>query len=193
MKPRKETPKSRILHTADRLFYTQGYRATGINQIIREARVAKASFYAHFATKESLALAYLQARHARWSRDFLHRVQRSQRPVLQLLGAFDFLLDWLPGVQFRGCAFANLSAEFPVNGEVRRAIVAHKHWVQQQFVQILSSASHLSPNTQEQTASMAFLLFEGAIVQAEITRTPAPLYAARAAAEQLAKTLDSRS
>jgi len=40
-------PKDRILETASRLFYTQGFNATGINQILDEANVAKASLYQH--------------------------------------------------------------------------------------------------------------------------------------------------
>ena len=47
-------PKDRILKTVERLFCEQGYLSTGINQIIAEAQVAKASFYQHFPSKEAL-------------------------------------------------------------------------------------------------------------------------------------------
>jgi len=56
------SPRDRILQVASDLFYRQGYHATGINQIIREAAVAKASFYDHFSSKEALAVAYLEQR-----------------------------------------------------------------------------------------------------------------------------------
>ncbi|MHC5721945.1 MAG: TetR/AcrR family transcriptional regulator, partial [Nostoc sp.] len=36
---------TKILQTASRLFYEQGYHVTGINQVIAEAGVSKASFY----------------------------------------------------------------------------------------------------------------------------------------------------
>ena len=41
---RESTVKDRILDTASRLFYDQGYHVTGINQIIEEAEIARASF-----------------------------------------------------------------------------------------------------------------------------------------------------
>ena len=53
-------PRDRILETASRLFYTQGYNNTGINQLIKAAKVAKASFYEYFPSKEDLLLEYLK-------------------------------------------------------------------------------------------------------------------------------------
>ena len=48
--------RERILDTAARLFYAQGYNSTGINQVIKEANVAKASLYQHFPSKEDLLI-----------------------------------------------------------------------------------------------------------------------------------------
>ena len=53
-------PEERILAVASELFYRQGYRATGINEVIARSGVAKATFYNHFPSKEDLCLAYLQ-------------------------------------------------------------------------------------------------------------------------------------
>lgn len=52
----KETVRNRILRTSKKLFYRQGVNSTGINQIIEEAEVAKASFYMHFPSKRDLIL-----------------------------------------------------------------------------------------------------------------------------------------
>ncbi|MFT6754704.1 MAG: AcrR family transcriptional regulator, partial [Urechidicola sp.] len=52
---RKQGVKERIIATASDLFYNQGYNQTGINQIISEAGVAKASLYQHFRSKEDIA------------------------------------------------------------------------------------------------------------------------------------------
>lgn len=46
--------RARVLSTALRLFYTQGIQNTGINQLIDESRVAKASFYRYFPSKRDL-------------------------------------------------------------------------------------------------------------------------------------------
>ena len=59
-------PRERILETASRLFYTQGYNNTGINQILDEAKVAKASLYLHFGSKDELGIHYLKAGRKEW-------------------------------------------------------------------------------------------------------------------------------
>ncbi|MEM6772989.1 MAG: helix-turn-helix domain-containing protein, partial [Bacteroidota bacterium] len=51
-----------IIKTASRLFYDKGYNLTGINEIIAEAGIAKATLYSHFKSKEDLCLAYLNYR-----------------------------------------------------------------------------------------------------------------------------------
>ncbi|WP_414653603.1 TetR/AcrR family transcriptional regulator [Hymenobacter sp.] len=42
--------RARLLTHASRLFMEQGYRATGISQLISDSGVAKASLYRHFAS-----------------------------------------------------------------------------------------------------------------------------------------------
>lgn len=49
----------RILDAGMRLFYLQGYTATGLDKIIKEAGITKGNFYYHFKSKEALALATL--------------------------------------------------------------------------------------------------------------------------------------
>ncbi len=56
---KKTNVKNRILNTATHLFYTQGVKNTGINQIIKESNTAKASFYQYFASKDELINACL--------------------------------------------------------------------------------------------------------------------------------------
>ncbi|MFN8345165.1 MAG: helix-turn-helix domain-containing protein [Spirosomataceae bacterium] len=50
-------PKERILATASRLFYEQGYTQTGINQIWEEVSVAKAGLYLHYGSKDEPGVA----------------------------------------------------------------------------------------------------------------------------------------
>mgnify|MGYP003502214566 CR=1 FL=1 len=45
------TARDRILDTAFRLFYAKGLRAVGVDTIIAESGVAKATFYRHFPAK----------------------------------------------------------------------------------------------------------------------------------------------
>ena len=51
--------RDRILDTAFALFYAHGPRGVGVDTIIADAGVAKATFYKHFPRKDDLVLTYL--------------------------------------------------------------------------------------------------------------------------------------
>lgn len=53
-------PKTKLVATAANLVYHQGWNATGINQILNEAKVPKGSFYYYFQSKEDLGVAIIQ-------------------------------------------------------------------------------------------------------------------------------------
>ena len=59
--------REKILATAFRLFYAQGFRAAGIDTIIAESGVAKATFYKYFPAKDDLMLAYLEKVDGVWT------------------------------------------------------------------------------------------------------------------------------
>ena len=52
--------RERILSVAGRLFYREGYRAIGVDRVIAEADVAKATFYKHFPSKDALIVAWIE-------------------------------------------------------------------------------------------------------------------------------------
>ena len=59
---RPSAARSRILATADRLFYAEGIRAVGVDRVVSEAKVTRATFYRHFPSKDHLITAYLAGR-----------------------------------------------------------------------------------------------------------------------------------
>ena len=59
--------RDKILSTAFRLFYAHGLRAAGIDTIIAESGVAKATFYKYFPAKDDLILAYLEKVDGIWT------------------------------------------------------------------------------------------------------------------------------
>ena len=102
------SPKERILKTVDRLFYEQGYLSTGINQIIAEAQVAKASFYQHFSSKEALILEYLETHNSSFCRQLRQLDQQIADPKLKIPALFDLLAGFVQKSEFRGCVFLNI-------------------------------------------------------------------------------------
>ena len=101
----------RILATASDLFYQQGYRATGINELIEKSGVAKATFYKHFPTKDALCLVYLQERNQRELAEIRQYAEAMTTPAERFLAPMGSLEPWLLGNGMKGCAFLNMVPE----------------------------------------------------------------------------------
>lgn len=176
---RGEGPAERLLRVADRMFYRQGYGATGINALIAEAGVAKASFYQHYAGKEALILAYLRSRHAGWMAGLEAAVAAQDEPRRRVVAIFDWLDAWLRENDFRGCAFLNTIPEYSdPESAPRRLVREHKAELHQRVERLCAEAD------QPEAADAVFLLVEGAMTQAAVRGDSWPADAARALVEQ---------
>lgn len=175
----KEAPnvRQRILDTAARLFYQQGYPLTGINQLIAEAGVAKASLYQHFRTKDELLLAYLQQVSQQWFGQVEEAVATGTTPKAQVLAVFDMLREFLVAVGFRGCNFQNALVQLaPEETAVRTFIQEHKNKMSRVFARLLGAG---------ELAEEINLLFEGALIASQLQGGLAPVTTARRMAERL--------
>jgi AcrR family transcriptional regulator len=168
-------PAARILRTAARLFYEQGYHATGVNQIIAEADVAKATFYAHYPSKESLGAAWLTQQHEAWVSWLNERVSPVPDARRRVAVLFDLLEVWLRNNEFRGCPFLNTNAEQPNPPPALRAIIQqHKSYLRDYMRNLVRTAL---PGRLEadRLALAAYVLFCGAIIEAQVFRDPWPV------------------
>ncbi len=187
-----KTARERIISTALDLFYRQGYLATGINQIISESQVAKASFYAHFPSKEALCLAYLQARHQLWMSWLREGVEKKKTARGKLLAVFAFLKRWMKESGFRGCAFLNIASEIPsVENEIRNEVIKHKDELRKYLQNIIAAAIESGGSSAgldaSETTRIIYVLIEGAIVASQNYNATWPIDSAREAAERLIK------
>src|SRR5690349_13123584 len=119
--------RERILETAFALFYAHGIRAVGVDRIIAESGVAKATFYKHFPAKDDLVVAYLDRVDGIWSGQ-LHEAAEAAGPdpADRLVGLFDALGSACRRDGYRGCAFLNAAAEALPGTPVHDRTVAHK-------------------------------------------------------------------
>lgn len=166
--------RERIIDVASDLFYNQGIRATGINEVIEKSGVAKATFYNHFPSKDDLGLAYLEGVVARELQGLDDSLSRAQKPRKQFLSALQWLKHWLDHTNFRGCAFLHAVAEVPdPTSPLRRQGKRLYDGVRERMEKVtkelvLSDAKkygHISPD--ELTDSF-MLIFAGAIALSEI-------------------------
>lgn len=179
----KDDPRARLLAAADHLFYEQGYQATGVNQIIAEANVAKATFYAHFPSKDDLALAYLEGRSQDWMEAMEEVLEAHASPDEQVLALFDFVGAFVEKNGMRGCAFLNMASEFPdADAPPRRFIAEFKSDLRDHIQKVVQPLFPEDPAGVERKAAAVFLLLEAAIAEAPAVDALWPVEDAREAA-----------
>ena len=98
---------------ASDLFYNQGFRATGINEVIEKSGVAKATFYNHFPSKDDLGLAYLKGVVDKEIAMLDEGLKNADGALNRFLLAIEWLKPWLDETKYRGCAFLHTVAEIP--------------------------------------------------------------------------------
>lgn len=157
--------RDRILHTAHRLFYRHGVRATGIDRVIAEAQVTKVTFYRHFPSKHDLIREYLAFRHQRWMTWFRDALTRHGGNLNALAPT---LAEWFGDEGFRGCAFINSLGE--LGGELPDVVAITRRHKQDMTVEI---ERLLAPSRRrKQYAEAIALIVDGAIVHAQYESDP---------------------
>lgn len=154
--------RARLIDTATRLFYAEGIHAVGVDRVIAEAEVTRATLYKQFGGKENLVLAYL------------HNEDENLRAMFAAAGASvtdpEGLLDAVvEGIaadirlrHTRGCPFINAAAEYPdAEGAVRRLIDEHREWFRSTLQSVAETAGLELP---AEVAASLVLLRDAALV-----------------------------
>jgi AcrR family transcriptional regulator len=177
----KPSARERLLAAAGDLFYAEGVHTVGIDRIIEQAGVAKASLYNTFGSKDELVRAYLEGRHAETAGRITRALGRYHTPRDRLLGVFEAQGELFAEPGFRGCAFASASAESP-NGMVEQATADYRGWVRGLLTGLAAEAGVPDPAG---LARQLHLIYDGASLSARMDHDPAAAVAARAAAAVL--------
>lgn len=183
---RKLGVKERIIETASDLFYNQGYNQTGINQIIDQAGVAKASMYQHFRSKEDIAVAYLVGRHAMWMGKLEERILKEKSPKAKVLGAFDYLMEWLTAVNFRGCGWQNIITDLPAgHDKIKDQAIFHKNELRIRVQELLIQEKEFTNKKAKELGDQVIILIEGAIILSQIQKDTWPIVTAKKACKKI--------
>jgi AcrR family transcriptional regulator len=177
-------PAERLLTVASKLFAAQGIRAVGVDQILREAAVAKASLYSTYGSKDALVTAYLRDLDQRDRNRWLQSVTDIADPVARILAFFDLAIANAPVRGFRGCLYANAATEFP--GTDLAPVQEHRLWMHTTIADQFRQASpDASAEVSSDLARHIQLVYDGALVGSKIERSVDPLQRGRAVARQL--------
>jgi AcrR family transcriptional regulator len=142
--PKVERPA--VLAEADRLFYSAGVGATTMKDVAKAAGISRGRLAKMYPTKESLAVAYLEARHED-DVQTLEALRASGMPPTQILDAvLQGVINDLLAQNFRGCAFLNAAAEAGFDyPEVARTVREHRDWFSREATRLLREAGHPVP------------------------------------------------
>ncbi|MEP2936090.1 MAG: TetR/AcrR family transcriptional regulator [Gilvibacter sp.] len=180
------TVRERIIETASRLFYFNGYNQTGINQIIAEADVAKASLYQHFRSKEDIAVEYLVRRHTMWMGKLNTCVGQCETPKDKIIGVFDYLTEWLTEVEFRGCGWQNIIVDLPKDHDkIKEQAIYHKNELRAWIHDTLSGTKKYTEQQAQEIGDETLILIEGAIILSQIQKDVWPIVSAKRACVRL--------
>jgi AcrR family transcriptional regulator len=174
--------RERLLAAADQLFYAEGVQSVGIDRIIEQAGVARASLYNLYGSKEALVSAYLQARHHGTLERLDAAVARHRDPRRRLLAVFDAQGEIFAEPGFRGCAFVSATAEEAHGSVIDKAAQGYRAEILALFTGLardagVANAARLGRQLQ--------LVYDGAGLAARMERDPSIARSARAAAEAL--------
>ncbi len=121
--------RDKVLAAATRIFYSEGVNAVGIDRVIAEAGVTRATLYRHFPSKQALVTTYVEEadRTLREQVDALSEGDSAPADVLRAIA--EGIAESIRSSGFRGCAFINAATEFPDRRDpVHRAVLAHRAW-----------------------------------------------------------------
>jgi AcrR family transcriptional regulator len=174
----------RIRQTARDLFYREGIRAVGVDEIVTRAGVTKPSLYRNFASKDELAAAYLRD----YDGEFWNRFEQTiaahpGQPRAQLRALFERLAVRATQPDSRGCGLTNAAVEYPQPDHPARLVAqANKRALRQRLIEMSAAMGAASP---EVLGDGLLLLMEGAYASGQLFGPGGPAGAVAIVADQL--------
>ena len=172
--------RERIVMAALRLFQEQGFTATGVSTILREAEVNSGSMYHYFNSKEDLLRACLQ-----WYIDNLDPVVMAPQreatpddPVERVFTLLNWYRGWLVQVDCTlGCPIGNIALECSDQYPLVRELIDQNftNWAAE-IERWLVEAGNRLPADVDRSAISKFVLtvMEGGLMQARASKSIEP-------------------
>ncbi|MEH0424331.1 TetR/AcrR family transcriptional regulator [Streptomyces sp. B21-083] len=174
--------RDRILDTASELFYAHGIHAVGVDRLIAESGVAKATLYKHFPSKDDVVAAYLRRMDDSWRSQMRSAaLAGGEDPREQLFGLF-VALEQSAQTGTLGCAFINAAAEYHPGSTPHTITAEHKQTVRNWVRDLAATAGAADPDT---LAFQLTLLIDGTLAATRVGDATAAAGAAKQAARAM--------
>ena len=160
----------RVRRAARQLFTAKGVQAVGVQEIVDQAGITKPSLYRAFASKNDLAVAWLEDE----ATDFWVRFEAildSHPSDLRagLVAVFEDLAARAQAMSYRGCAASNAVLEFP--NEIHPIHIAARGFKLRLRERLTQLVGELGVVDRAATAGALLLVFEGIGVSAQVMAT----------------------
>src|SRR5882724_698903 len=174
----------RIRQTARELFYRQGIRAVGVDEIVARAGATKPSLYRGFSSKDELAAAYLRDYDAEfWNRFESAVAAHPGDPRAQLRSFLDGLAKRATRSGYRGCGLTNAAIEYPEADHPARLVAqANKRELRRRLTEMATAMGAAEP---EVLGDGLLLLMEGAFASGQLFGEKGPARSVAALADKL--------
>ncbi|MBX3385713.1 MAG: TetR/AcrR family transcriptional regulator [Phycisphaeraceae bacterium] len=172
--------KERILHAARRLFHEQGFHATGMSTILREADVNSGTLYHFFPGKSALLVGVLQLYTALLRPIIIDPVEaRSADPVERIFILLENYRDGMAAQDFRmGCPIGNLALEVADDDPQAREWIARNFdgWTAAVREWLEQARPRFKPDADlDGLANFILTVMEGGLMQARALKSRAPI------------------
>jgi len=176
---RERATRDRLLKTAFQLFHEQGYHATGVATILREAGVNPGSMYHFFGSKDDLLLKVLE-----FALDYLEPMvvapveAATSDPIERVFVLLDQYGERLRANEYRmGCPIGNLALEVSDGNADARALI-HRNfekWVSHVEGWLVAAGDRLPAQVDRaKLARFVLTVMEGGLMQARAAGNLAP-------------------
>jgi AcrR family transcriptional regulator len=181
-RPRRPSPRERLLKAADELFYAEGINSVGIDRVIDRADVARASLYSTFGSKDELIRGYLEHRMEISKARLRAAAEAHDDPREALLSVFGVQAATFARPGYQGCAFNRASAEAAPGSAAYEVPRAYRRWLHDFLRDLAAAAGAAGP---DRLARQIHLLYDGANLAASLDGNAGVTAASRSAAEAL--------
>lgn len=157
----------RIFDTARELFYREGIRAVGVDEIVTKAGVTKPSLYRSYKSKDELVAAVLREVEAGfWARFEAAEILHPADPKAQMIAYFASLAERSGGGDYRGCNLSNAIVEYPDRQHAGRQVAqVHKQDLRER---LHAKAAEMGASDPKALGDAMMLLIEGVFTSSQM-------------------------
>ncbi|WP_199609505.1 TetR/AcrR family transcriptional regulator [Flocculibacter collagenilyticus] len=178
-----EQTRQHLIEVGAHLFHLQGYSSTGLQQILKEAGVAKGSFYFHFNDKEAFALAIIDYFAGVFKQRVAQHLLNPELSAEQKLDAFNhYTVTAFTEMNFKaGCPIGNFCQELADSSEsVAIKVGASLNGMARCFAGVIEQGKQENVFSNdldaEDCANFIVDSWEGAVLRMKAQRSAEPLH-----------------